>query len=395
MINKELELNINRERILDKLAKNLNIDFVTEGSNLKKLADTFSSESITYANNIDDAIANGFITTMSSDFLERFGEQNSIYRKIYNNISLYSYQEAVNLKVNRIDAMVTEIDKDYVVFKRGDVIYSDDNILIESLQDIKISTINQVQNISILISLINGLNSHSISEDTEFNVVSTNREVVNLFPSFTLTFTLPVGLALLQETEEDYKLRIYESTYVANNGANSLISSIVKEVPFIIYLETDDFKNGRGIKTIYPYTQMLIDEGTDYALDSIILPLIYSNLRGKVLTGEIVEVLKPEALVMVINIQLKDNRVVNNSLLDNLRLTFNRFFSTYKEVEREVLEDFIKSETGISRDLFLDIEIIFTSPYVSEESFKMTSDRKTILVPKGRFLYLAAINQVE
>ena len=123
MINRQLEVNINKEKILTDLANNLNIDFITDGSNLKKMADTYSAENVNYATNVDDAIANGFLTTMSSEFLELFGNQNGVYRKNYNNIAIYNYQEAVSLSVNKIDAMVTEIDAPYVVYKKGDLIY--------------------------------------------------------------------------------------------------------------------------------------------------------------------------------------------------------------------------------------------------------------------------------
>ena len=395
MINRQLEVNINKEKILTDLANNLNIDFITDGSNLKKMADTYSAENVNYATNVDDAIANGFLTTMSSEFLELFGNQNGVYRKNYNNIAIYNYQEAVSLSVNKIDAMVTEIDAPYVVYKKGDLIYADDNIVIECITPISISGINDVKYASVTISLANSLNSYTVPENSEYSVTSTNQTLTNLLPTFTLKFNRPVGLAVLQEIEEDYKLRIYESTYIANNGANSLISSVAKEVPFITFLEVDDYTNGRAIKTIYPYTQEIVNNGMDSYLDILILPLIESNLRGKVLNGQFVEVLKPEALILNVNLTFNNNNRTSNVLLENVKTAFNNFFVSYKQINREVLEDFIKSELGVNSTDLLGIDFIFTSPYVSEETFTLTAESSDIILPKGRFIHLSSITRTE
>lgn len=393
MINRQLETNVNNERILEKLAENLNIDFISDGSNLKKIADTYSEENLNYATNVDDAIANGFLSTMSSEFLELFGNQYNVYRKNYNNISIYAYQEAINITPSKIDAMVTELNEDYVVFKKGDLIYSDDNVIIESLGNVNISSLNDTKNISCLISLAVDLDSYIIQEGSEFPVYTTNTILKNLIPTFVLTFTRPVGLAILQEYEEDYKLRIYESTYIANNGANSLVSAITKEVPFLHFIETDDYTNGRGIKTLYPYTKELIDTGFDDLLDNLILPLIETNLKGKVLNGQLVEVLKPEPLLLNVTITFKEGLNVNNTFLENTVRNFNDFFSTYKTINRLVLEDFIKSDIGLSDEDVLSTEFVFTSPYVSEETFTIKVTDTDLIIPKGRFLHLNSITR--
>lgn len=394
MINRQLEINVNNERILERLAENLNIDFISDGSNLKKMADTYSSENINFATSVDDAIANGFLATMSSEFLDLFGRQYNIYRKNYNNISVYSNQEAITLSVNKNEAMLAEIPATSVVYKKGDLIYSDDNIIIESLETVVVSSINDNIDLSVRISLALDLDSYIIQEGSEFVVTSTNSDLVSYFPAFTLKFKRPVGLALLQETEEDYRLRLYEATYLANNGANSLVASITKEVPFITYLEVDNYKNGRGIKTIYPYTQELIDSGYDDFIDTIIVPLVETNLRGKVLNGQLIEILKPEALLLNIEIKFKNEMNITENYLENLRVTFNSFFSTYKEINRQVLEDFIKTEIGLNSEYISNISFVFTSPYVSEETFTLTSESNDIVIPKGRFLHLSSITKV-
>ena len=52
-MNKDLKLNINNERILEKLAKNLNLSFVSASSNIKKMADSYSAENSTFSNAVN------------------------------------------------------------------------------------------------------------------------------------------------------------------------------------------------------------------------------------------------------------------------------------------------------------------------------------------------------
>lgn len=394
MINRQLEINVNNERILERLAENLNIDFISDGSNLKKIADTYSAENLNFATSVDDAIANGFLNTMSSEFLELFGRQYSIYRKNYNNISVYAYQGVITLSVNKTEAMLSEMPSTSVLFRKGDLIYSDDNIVIESLDRVTISNINDEIDISARISLALDLDNYIIQEGSEFVITSSNSELVSYFPTFNMKFKRPVGLAVLQESEEDYRLRLYEATYLANNGANSLVASITKEVPFISFLEVDDYKNGRGIKAIYPYTQELIESGYDDFIDTMIIPLVETNLRGKILNGQLIEVLKPESLLLNIELSFKKDTYITENYLENLRITFNNFFSTYKQINREVLEDFIKTEIGINSEYISNVNFVFTSPYVSEETFTLVSQSEDIIIPKGRFLYLSSITKV-
>ena len=394
MINRQLEINVNNERILERLAENLNIDFISDGSNLKKIADTYSAENLNFATSVDDAIANGFLNTMSSEFLELFGRQYSIYRKNYNNISVYAYQGVITLSVNKTEAMLSEIPSTSVLFRKGDLIYSDDNVVIESLDRVTISNINDEIDISARISLALDLDNYIIQEGSEFVITSSNSELVSYFPTFNMKFKRPVGLAVLQESEEDYRLRLYEATYLANNGANSLVASITKEVPFISFLEVDDYKNGRGIKAIYPYTQELIESGYDDFIDTMIIPLVETNLRGKILNGQLIEVLKPESLLLNIELSFKKDTYITENYLENLRITFNNFFSTYKQINREVLEDFIKTEIGINSEYISNVNFVFTSPYVSEETFTLVSQSEDIIIPKGRFLYLSSITKV-
>lgn len=393
MINKQLEVNVNNERILKRLTENLNVNFITDGSNTKKIADAHSSENLTFSTSVDTAIANSFTTSMSTEFLDLFGRQYNIFRKSYSSISLYSYQEAVELTVNKDVANITTLNTLVKPFKRGDIIYSDGNVVIEATNDVRLVDINSPVYVSVRISIGLGLTQYSIPTDASYIVYPSDSQLAGIIPSFTLTFKVPVGLAVIQEFEEDYRLRLYEATYLASNGANALVSAITKEVPLLYYTEVEDYKNGRGIRYLYPYTQELIDTGIDESIESHIIPLMEANLQNRVIYGQMIEIKEPQPLVMNAKVIFKEDSIMTDSYLDNVTELFNRYFSMVKIVDKDMMADFIKAELSAFGGTIEKIDFIFNSPYVSEETFNLTSSDETINLPLGRFLHLNSITR--
>ena len=327
MLNKELETNVNRERILTRLAENLGIDFISDGSNLRKITDTYYQESIEFSNLIDNAISSGFITTMSNDFLDLFGRQYNIQRKRYNNISVYSGQELVRVLINKDEALITSFNSPTLLINKGMIIYSDENINIESLENVYLSDINEEKYISLRINMGIDINSYTIQEGTSFKILTTNQEVLSILPSLTLTFDKPIGLSVIEETIEDYKLRLIEATYIANNGANSLISSLTKEVPLISYIETENYVDGKGIKNLYVYTQNLIKNSTDSVINFYLIPMLESNLRNKIMYAQLINIKNPEPLLVNLEVKIDKKYLKPTlSLLNNITLLANQYF---------------------------------------------------------------------
>ena len=391
MINKQLEINVNNERILKRLAENLNVNFVTDGSNTKKIADAHVSENSAFASGVDIAVANGFTTSMSPEFLELFGRQYNIHRKRYSSIAVYAFQEAVELTVNKDNANITELYTTITPFKRGDLIYSDDSIIIEATNDVRITDINSPVNISVRISISLGLTQYTIPSGASYIVRPSDTSLTTILPSFMLNFKVPIGLAVIEEFEADYKLRLYEATYLASNGANGLISAITKEIPLLYFTEVEDYKEGKAIRIIYPYTQELIDTGLDESINTHIIPLMESNIQSRIIYGQLIYVKEPQPLVANAFVKFKDNSVLTETYLDNITEQFNRYFATSKLIEKEVMSDFIKSELGSFGNMIEKVTFIFNSPYVSEETFNFEASDETLTLPLGRFLHLNTI----
>lgn len=392
MLNKQLETNINNERILEKLAENLGIDFITDGSNIKKIADTYTNEHVQFANAVDQTISSGFINSMPSEYLDLFGRQHNLQRRRYNNLVLPSYLEIVNIKINKEQALVTDLNSSVLLLKQGTIIYTDESITIESLENVYASSINDVIDISVKINLGIGLNSFVIKEGSTYSINSNNEEIFTILPYLELSFNRSVGLATLEETEEDYKARIFEATYIANNGANSLISSIAKEVPLITTLEVDNYVKGKAVTVIYPYTNTLILAGNDNTLETFIIPMVETSLSNKVIYGQIIKVLPPKPIVNNIYIKFNSTIKPTQSFLDNICLNVNNYFYAEKTISKETLFNYINANLLQYKLKLEDVRFEFISPYVSEETFNLSSEVNNITVPKGRFYYLNNIS---
>ena len=129
MLNKQLEVNVNNELMLSKLAENLNLDFITDGSNIKKIADTYSNEHVQFANVVDQTIATGYVSTMPTEYLDLFGRQYNLQRKRYNNIVILSNTEAVSVRINKDQALVTAIDQPTQILLANTVIFSNESLI--------------------------------------------------------------------------------------------------------------------------------------------------------------------------------------------------------------------------------------------------------------------------
>lgn len=388
MINKELELTVNNQNILDKLAKNLNIGIVTDNSNIKKIADAFDAELRNYSDAVENSIANGFLSTMDDDLFELFASGFGLYRKRYNRIRLRPIEQVAVLTVEQ-SMLFTQNYTNFTPFRKGDVVYSNETFSVVALSDIYFtSTIDNVYP-HLEIVLRDTTSTFVINEGTEFNVSTRQSDLRSNVPTYTLKFEQVVGMSLVEENINDFKLRVYEATYLAANSANSLVNAVTKEVPYLVSIETDDISEGRSLKVIYPYTQNLIDFGIDTSIQNIVIPMIEASLSQKGLYKNMVSV--KEAIPLRLDIELNTGGIqIADTVLYQTTQTFNKLFYNQKSVNINEIKEFIIQNLS-SYNLKLDsINIYFSSSLFSEDKILMTPD-ENFEIPIGRFLNINKI----
>lgn len=390
MINKELELTLNQQNILENLARNLNISNITDNTAVKKIADTFETEMRNYSDATEVAISNGFLSTMDDDLFEQFASDFGLYRKRYSKLRIKKEDQAVSITVNQ-DILFSRNLINFIPFRKGDIVYSNSAITIKTSEDVIFDSVTSIVYPELEISL-KGVDSPSFSipYEAEYLITPKQSDTIPHTPSYRLTFNNTIGLAMVEESIDDFRLRVYEATYLASNAANSLITAVTKDVPLLYHVETNNIEEGRAIDVIYPYTYTLISNGFDSTLGNIIVPMIETSLASKAYYQNMVRVKEPKSLNIVIRAKYRKQVEPTQSVLDIICREFNRNYYTTKNMSVASLKDVIIDSLfryNLVRD---DLEIYFTSPDMSSEGL-LLSDTEIIKLDIGRFLFLTAI----
>ena len=378
-----LDLRLNQVTLLDRLADNLNIPVVNDSSNIKKIADAFEGEMSNLRALSNTTLNNAIITRMSSELLEEFATSIGITRLRYGSLKLKSQDFISSIYVDansRYDPTLTNI----ILFRTGDVIYTNDTFTIRTLEDIILTNMESILYPSIEIRLNAAAveDSFTISQFTILTIVPPEEVILKGIPEVQMLFNYPVGLAFLTEDLEDFKTRVYDSLAMTNNAANSLIYSIVRESPMLFKIEIDNIEEGRAVSVIYPYTRELIEDNDDVRLNSILIPLITTSLANKY-KSNMVYVKAPSPVK--ISIQVKTTAMP--TLLDTIRRDLNIDYRNNQTVD---VKDIIDSVQNKLQGNATSIKVIYGSDIINYEGFEL-EDTEVIDLPIGKFLNITSI----
>lgn len=378
-----LDLRLNQVTLLDRLADNLNIPVINDSSNIKKIADAFEGEMSNLRTLSNTTLNNAIITRMSSELLEEFASSIGITRLRYGSLKLKAQDFISSIFVDansRYDPTLTNT----ILFKTGDVIYTNDTFTIKTLEDIVLTTMESIVYPSIEIRLNAGAvdDSFTISQFTTLTIVPPEDVIIKGIPEIQMLFNYPVGLAFLTEDIDDFKNRVYDSLAMSNNAANSLIYSIIRESPMLFKLEVDNVEEGRAVSVIYPYTRELLEDNDDVRLNSILIPLITTSLANKY-KSNMVYVRAPSPVK--ISIQVKTTAMP--TLLDTIRRDLNTDYRNNQEV---LVKDIIDSVQSKLQGNATSIKVIYGSDIINYTGFEL-EPTEVIELPLGRFLNITNI----
>lgn len=386
MISQELTTVVNTHNIVSKLAENLNIPVVNETSTINKIANTFDVELRNYSLAVNKTISNTFLNTMDNDTLLSFASSYGIYRKVFSNLRLRPVDRAIKLTINT-DLLTGTTDQSIIAFKKRDILFSDETYTISVLEDVVFNSINEEVYPYVNI-VLNSTEGFTLSSGTMLTVDTPQREAARFAPQYFLNVEYSLGLLRSEEDIEDFRVRVYEATYMANNMATSLISSVVKEVPGLLSVETNQSND-----ILYPYTSDLILSGYDDTLDMYLIPMIETSLASKVLYSNLVRVVKPKPLQIVARFKYSGKQSPSDFTLRLQAETFNMDNFRLKGISGYGLKTLITQTLKDYKVKQTDITLIFVDTLLSEETFIVT-DEEFINIPTGRFLHLSAIEEV-
>ena len=395
MINSQLDNNINNIKLLETLASNLNVDYVSNGSNLKKMTDSYTEEVTSFSQAVDLAVGNMFLGTAADNFVELAGQQNGIYRKKYRTIGFIGDDNVATISIPTTAITSNNSSIDIKPFSKGDTVAINSQFSIQFMEDVFLSSSDLPVSFAARITSLSGNDTFTIQSGAIYNIGTTDTVSSSISPTYTLKFNRSVGIADADEDIAAFKLRLYESTYSATSGANSILSAITKQVPLIKFLKVDNIGEGRSAKVGYVYTDTLIDKGVDYSIGTNIIPLLQMGVEEKAIPGTLVDFYPASPLNLNINI---DNSIPNpvrltKSVLDNTALIFNRAYATRQDtlLFSDICEYLIKA-LSVYNVTKSSISIKVISNISSTQS--PISDVDTLIdIPLGRFVRINSLTQ--
>lgn len=381
-----LDFKMNQANLLSRLANNLNIPSVNDTSNIKKISDAFQGEMVNLELLSNNTINNSIISRMTTDSLEDFASSIGVTRLRYGALKLKSSDFVASLyleSANRYDPTL----KDVTLFFNGDVIYSNGVFTVRTLEDIVLKTTEEIiyPNLEIRLNSTANSDSFTISQYTTLDIKPSEEIIAKGIPELTLLFNYPVGLAFLTEDIDDFKNRVYDTLAMANNAANSLIFSIVRETPMLYKIEIDNIEEGRAISVIYPYTREMVEDNDSTRLNSILVPLINTSLSNKY-KFNMVYVRTPTPIKLTV--QLKTTAMP--TLLDNIRKELN---IDYKDNDFILVKDIRESILSKLQNNATDLKVMYGSDLINYGGFEL-EDSEIIEIPIGKFLNITSILKV-
>lgn len=384
IINKDLQLMLDEEKLLENLAKNLNISEINDNSNIKKVADTFNVELRNYVNATNKAISNGFLSSMDNTLLESFGSDHGLYRKKYSTIRLKKEDQALQIELQS-DMVFEKEAHNFIPFRKDDVIYQDETFSILTKDDIVFSSTTTIVYPDVDIVLNSSQENYTIPMGASYQVTPAQKDTTSITPFYKVTMNYPIGLALLEEDINDFRLRIFESTYTAQNVTSSLLSTVAKEVPLLERIQTEPLGDGRCIDVIYPYTRDLLEAGRDPLLQSTIIPMIESSLATKMYYQNMIMVAEPTPIYIQVVVDFKED-TPSQTLLDYVAASLNSYYTYESTCRVSDIQSFVIASIP-SYNLQKDqVRVNFINPQLSEKYLNLNTE-EVINITAGKFLF--------
>lgn len=371
------KLNINKANLLQSIANNLNLSEINENSNLFKLVNPIITELELLTLNLENNVLRELlINTASLNTLQSIGSELNIYRQNFKSINISNTSGVVEIYLDDFNIVNSGIN--FQIFERGDTI-TISSLKITFNEDIYVSSGSSVP-ISITIESIS--NSLFIPENTIYTL-KPNLNTDNIF-QVNLRFNNPIGINNLEESIEDFRVRLLNAKKYGNSSLNSIILDIVQQIPGLLKVELDDLNNGNTIEQIYLYTQNLLVNGFDDYIDNVLVSIFKTALTLKLNYQTQILVSSARPFNIIINIK---NSLVNNVNLNNIKNNVNLLLRDYSILSKESLVELL--QTNLPNLDINNFSISIKSPSIFENDVLLNNE--IINREIGRFFYITEI----
>ncbi len=320
------QLTIDSGKIYNNLISNLNMLDISKDSAVYKTVQPVIDEMnsfLIYANNITKEFNT---TTASFVSLQKEAANYNIFRRSFNDLIIDTPMEALKISVDPLN--VFGDIQNTTLYKKGAVI-NIGNISITFLKDVVLSNSTDTPFINAKLSLVN-VDTYYIEDGSTYLVTPTTN--TTLVPNASLTFTRNIGIVNIQESIEDFRLRIIAAKSLPFRNSNSVLNQLVLEVPGITNIDVATEEDS-SFNRIYVYTERLYTTGIDVLINTGLIPAVQSVLSDKLDFKIKTEVLSATPLELNINV----STLSSNVSTETVRTALNKTLRHYKNLRKKTL----------------------------------------------------------
>lgn len=375
------DLQVDRDLIFNRIAANLNKEEISVLSSIYKITEPVITELESFAQFTNNAIKDLNINSASLPMLQKIGSELNVFRQNFNSLELNKQDQAVSFKVEDQDA----IDEAGFTTGAGFLLFSKNysttlgNCLITFLEDVYFTQLGEELFISARLTLTES--SFYIPAGSLFTLLTQFNN--NIIPSISVKFLRNVGLSKVEETIEDFRLKLLNVKELPFKNVNSILQQALQELPLRVTAEIANSVAGVNSHTVYLKTTKLLRNGFDSTLEEFLIPAYRQAVSSRLdyTTDIIIDYAKP----LLLSVQFKKPAILTNSNTD-LAARLNEFLQSLSILNYDIIATYLSKITNSTINA-TDVTVELKAKNIFEANLKIDSEN-SVQIPAGRFFHV-------
>lgn len=362
-----------RQQILNTISDNTGISDVTPNSKIAAFVDSFLNEIGNIEDNSNTTVANMYIESADSSYLDKIGSQEGLSRIVNNSFKIDKATEVLQLEI-LVDNTLTG------TISTGTHLKLSDDLYVVFLEDIDISLIQKG-----IPYYISG-EVRTVSSD-DFNIPSGSSYLTffdNLYLKFNETITVP----LISEEIDDFRSRVLYSRGCSKFGSEGAIRLCIGSTNYVNDYVIDYTTSPPSIYLYHP--NLLINSTFEEQIELLGMNVIRTELNRRKADTTSYELKTP--IKISFRVYLKPTIQNPRDIPVELYSLTDYFISTYKVGKKYSIDlDTIKTYLGSK-----NIDLAFLEDYTVTffkvfNNFEYSSEDNTISLSEFEYPFLERI----
>jgi len=374
-------------QILYRLATALDVDILSNSSNVKLISDIISEEISNVNEIINQAYNDLYLETASDSALEKITSNLNIFRKKNNVLNVNKNDNIIKLKVKDNNKTFNDAPtNEEILFLAGETFVIKNSIYLTLTENIfKNSALKEIY-ISCQLKPLNEENI-TINKGEIFSLISLDNFDTELKNFFIFEIDNSINIDNITESDNQLRQRAIFKKNGFNNNLEISISNVLSLINFIDGSIALFNQRGTGTLDIGFTTKKLQKDGSDDAINSIYY-YILSRINEIMVTGTDLILFIPEQVNMYITyLAIKLDSNYDEHIKDIIYMTF---IESYKySIENELdIKEFENKINNKIKSIFNNSLIIIDNIEIRINNEILDSSNDKIKLPISYYLFL-------